>query len=123
MNTLTHLTDRAMLLANQAGSSLKDTVIPSAQKLLQTGAALGVAKTGVKVARGFIRRNPAVAVAAVAGAGLLAYAAYRKRKRDEENAPIEGSARRVEARKTNGSARKTTARSRRAAASSAEAAE
>jgi ElaB/YqjD/DUF883 family membrane-anchored ribosome-binding protein len=102
MSKLTVITDRALALASQAGSSLKHAV-PSADKLLQTGAALGIAKTGGKVALGFVRRNPAVAIATAAGVGLLAFAAYRKRKRDEAGAPIEGKSRRIEARKVNGS--------------------
>ncbi|WP_411833517.1 hypothetical protein [Pseudoxanthomonas mexicana] len=119
MNKLTHLTDRAMSMASHAGSGLKHAVVPNAQKLLQTGAALGAAKTGLKVARGFIRRNPAVAVAAAAGAGLLAYAVYRKRKKDQQHAPIEGDARRIETRKGNGAARRSAARSRRTASAEA----
>ena len=62
MSKLTTITDRALELASQAGTSLKHAV-PSADKLLQTGAALGVAKTGGKLAVNFVRRNPAVAVA------------------------------------------------------------
>ena len=111
MSKLTIITDRAMELASQAGSSLKHAV-PSADKLLQTGAALGIAKTGGKVALAFVRRNPAVAIATAAGVGLLAFAAYRKRKRDEAGAPIEGKSRRIEARKVNGSGTKTTASKR-----------
>lgn len=105
MSRLTIITDRALELASQAGSSLKQ-VVPSADKLLQTGAVLGVAKTGGKVAVGFVRRNPVVAIAAAAGVGLLALAAYRKRKRDQANAPIEGKSRRIEARKVNGAGKR-----------------
>lgn len=106
MSRLTIITDRALELASQAGSSFRQAV-PSADKLLQTGAALGAVKTGAKVARGFVRRNPVIAIAAAAGVGLLAYAAYRKRKHDEANAPIEGKSRRVEARRVNGGGRAT----------------
>ena len=105
MSKLTTITDRALELASQAGTSLKHAV-PSADKLLQTGAALGVAKTGGKLAVNFVRRNPAVAVAAAAGAGLLWYAARRRAKRLEADAPIEGSAKRVEAKR--GSRRKSS---------------
>jgi uncharacterized membrane protein YebE (DUF533 family) len=101
MSRLTIITDRAMELASQAGSSLKSAV-PSADKLLQTGAALGAVKTGGKLAVGFVRRNPVVSIAAALGVGVLAYAAYRKRKRDEVNAPIEGRSRRIEAKRVNG---------------------
>ena len=109
MSKLTTITDRALELASQAGTSLKHAV-PSADKLLQTGAALGVAKTGGKLAVNFVRRNPAVAVATGIGVGLLALVAYRKRKQDQANGPIEGKSRRVEARKVNGSAKTSTAR-------------
>lgn len=101
MSRLTIITDRALELASQAGSSLKQ-VVPSTDKLLQTGVALGAVKTGAKVARGFVRRNPAVAIAAAAGVGLLAFLAYHKRRQDAAHAPIEGKSRRVEARKSNG---------------------
>lgn len=108
MSKLTVITDRALELASQAGSSLKHAV-PSADKLLQTGAALGVARTGGKVALSFMRRNPAVAIATAAGVGLLALAAYRKRKREEAGTPIEGKSRRIEAKKVNGSSARSTA--------------
>lgn len=117
MSKLTIITDRALELVNQAGSgimsassNLKQSVIPEASKLLQTGAALGVAKTGAKTAVKFVRRNPVIAVAAGVGVGLLAYAAYRKKKRDAANAPLEGKSRRIEARKVNGTGRTTRAR-------------
>ncbi|MEO6102239.1 MAG: hypothetical protein ABIP44_01200 [Pseudoxanthomonas sp.] len=109
MSKLTTITDRAMDLVTQAGTSLKH-VGPSATKLLQTGAAMGAVKTGGKVAAKFVRKNPVVAVAAALGVGVLAYAAHRKRKNDEANAPIEGRSKRIEAKRVNGTgkARKTT---------------
>lgn len=113
MSKLTIITDRALELVSQAGSNLKQAMPKNADKLLQTGVVLGAAKTGAKTAGKFIRRNPVVAVAAAAGIGLLAYAAYRKRKRDAADAPIEGKSRRIEARKVNGTGRA----GRRAAAS------
>jgi hypothetical protein len=123
MSKLTTITDRALELASQAGSSLKHAV-PSADKLLQTGAALGAAKTGGRLAVSFVRRNPAVAVATGIGVGLLALVAYRKRKKDQATGAIEGKSRRVEARKVNGkasTARKTgTPRKPRSTARSAE---
>jgi methylthioribose-1-phosphate isomerase len=105
MSRLTVITDRALELATQAGASLKQAV-PSADKLLQTGAALGAVKTGGKVAVAFVRRNPVVAVAAALGVGVLAYAAHRKRKREEQNAPIEGKSKRVEAKRVNGAGKR-----------------
>ena len=127
MSKLTTITDRAMDLVSQAGTSLKH-VGPSATKLLQTGAAMGAVKTGGRVAVKFVRRNPVVAVAAALGVGVLAYAAHRKRKRDEANAPIEGRSKRIEPKRVSGTgkARKTSAanngssRARKIAAPSAE---
>lgn len=106
MSKLTTITDRAMDLVSQAGASLKH-VGPSATKLLQTGAAMGAVKTGGRVAVKFVRRNPVIAVAAALGVGVLAYAAHRKRKRDEANAPIEGRSKRIEAKRVNGTGKTT----------------
>ncbi len=101
MSKLSTITDRAMDLVGQAGTSLKH-VGPSASKLLQTGAALGAVKTGGRIAAKFVRRNPVAAVAAALGVGVLAYAAYRKRRQEASNAPIEGKSRRIEAKRVNG---------------------
>ena len=115
MSKLTTITDRAMDLVSQAGTSLKH-VGPGAAKLLQTGAAMGAVKTGGRVAVKFVRRNPVIAVATALGVGVLAYAAHRKRKQEALNAPIEGRSKRIEAKRVNGTgkARKTTAASTRA---------
>jgi len=115
MSKLTTITDRAMDLVSQAGTSLKH-VGPSATKLLQTGAAMGAVKTGGRVAVKFVRRNPIVAVAAALGVGVLAYAAHRKRKLEALNAPIEGRSKRIEAKRANGAgkARKTATATTRA---------
>ena len=117
MSRLTVLTDRAleraMDLASSAGDSLRHAGsnlrghVPHAGDWIKTGAALGAVKTGGRVAGKFARRNPAVTVAAaVAGAGLIAYAIYRKKKRDRENAAIDGSAERLEAQRGNANARR-----------------
>ncbi|UYK77104.1 hypothetical protein NG825_01570 [Xanthomonas sacchari] len=104
MSKLTIITDRALDLASHAGDSLKHFG-PQANKWLQSGkamgalkagAAMGAVKTGSKVARTAVRRNPAIAIAAAVGVGLLGYAIYRKRQRDK-GAPIEGNAQRIEA--------------------------
>lgn len=120
-NTLSTLPERALQLATQVGAGIKDAVPDKAMRWVETGAALGALKTGSRVATKFVRRNPAVAVAAVAGAGLLWYAARRRAKQAEQagNGAIEGKATRVEARRANGSARKAprtkrTPRSRKA---------
>lgn len=127
MSKLTIITDRALELASQAGSSLKHAV-PRADTLLKTGAALGAAKTGGRMAVNFVRRNPAIAIAAGVGVGLLALAAYRKRRRAQADAPIEGTSRRIEARKSNGSGKASahkpgTPRRPRSSASSSSSAE
>ena len=106
MNTFSSLPERALQLATHVGDGIKDRVPDRALQWIETGAALGVLKTGSRVATRFVRRNPVVAVAAAAGAGLLWYAARRKAKHDG-NAPIEGTATRVEAKR---SARPTSRR-------------
>ena len=104
--------DRALELADRVGDSLKNMVPGSAGRWLETGAKLGALKGGARVATAIVRRNPAIAIATVAGAGLLWYAARRKAKQ-AETAPIDGSAKRVEARRSNGStARKRSSTAR-----------
>jgi len=90
-------------------------------KWVETGAALGALRTGTRVATRIVRRNPAMAVAAAAGAGLLWYVARRKAKQARDGA-IDGSAMRIEAKRSSGrgngsragtrKARKTTSSSR-----------
>jgi len=122
MSTIERLPGRALELATQVGEGIKSRVPDRALKWVETGAALGALKTGAKVATKFARRNPAVAVATVAGAGLLWYVARRRAKQAEDGA-IEGQSRRVEAkrgqsRSANGSGGK--ARTRRGAQSVAD---
>ena len=100
MSKFTTITDKALDLVSQVGSNMK-VAMPSASKLMQTGVALGAAKTGGKVAIAFVRRNPLIAVAAALGMGVMAYAANRKRKQEQPGQPIEGRSRRVEARRVN----------------------
>jgi uncharacterized membrane protein YebE (DUF533 family) len=119
MSRITDLSDRALEqaleLIHQAGSglrtaghSIKDAG-SSAGHLLQTGAALGAVKTGTRVAGKFARRNPAaVAAAAVAGAGLIAYAVYRKRKKEQEGT-IDGEVQRLQRRERSNAARRARA--------------
>jgi len=101
MSRLGELSDRALDLVEQAGEKLK-LGGDAAGKLLQTGAAVGVMRSGAKVATGFVRRNPVVAVAAGVGVGLLALAAYRRRKRAQMLGSTEGPHRRIDARKVSG---------------------
>lgn len=98
--------DRALELITNLGDGLKGSM-PGAAKWLDTGAKLGALKAGTRVAGVFIKRNPVVAVATVAGAGLLWYAARRQAARVQEGEPIEGTARRVNARRSAGAKRAT----------------
>ena len=117
MNKLNSLPERALELAGSVGDSIRQAVPDSAIKWVETGAALTALKTGSKIATRFVKRNPAVAVAAAAGAGLLWYVARRK-ARQAENGAIEGSSTRIQAKRANGTpaskrpARKRAARSR-----------
>lgn len=113
MRTLDSFSDKAMELVGQVGDGLKHAIPDGAGKWLQTGAALGMAKTGTRVATNLIRRNPAVAVAAAAGAGLLWYVARRQAKK-AGNGAIEGQSTRVEAKRGTTATRKraSTARKR-----------
>ena len=113
MSKLNSLPERALELASQVGDSIKH-VVPHAGKWLETGAKLGVLKHGTRVATTFVRRNPVVAIATAAGAGLLWFAARRRAKQAESGA-IEGSAKRVDARKGDASSNRrasTAARKR-----------
>ena len=78
MSKLEDIAGRASDIASQLGGSLKHSMPDKALKWVETGAALGAMRTGTRVATRFVRRNPAVAVAAAAGAGGVL--AYRKRK-------------------------------------------
>ena len=102
MSRLTSLPERALELANLMGGNLKQavpTVGQHAGKWLETGVKLGALKGGARVAGGVLRRHPVLVAASVAGAGLLWYAAHRKKVQRENDEAIEGSARRVEARR------------------------
>jgi uncharacterized membrane protein YdfJ with MMPL/SSD domain len=79
MSAIQDLAGRGAAIVEQARKVL-DAAPPNVKGLLKTGAALGVARTGARVAGGFVRRNPGLMLAAaVVGAGVLAYSAYRKR--------------------------------------------
>jgi hypothetical protein len=113
MSKLHTLPGRALELATQVGETLRDRVPDKAIKWVETGAALGALKTGSRVALRVVRRNPMMAAAAAAGAGLLWYAAHRRAKQAQEG-PIEGSATRIEAKRASSDApraRRTAKRS------------
>src|SRR5690606_29774249 len=68
-------------------------------KWVETGAALAALQTGGRIATRFVRRNPAVAAAAVAGAGLLYLAARHHKKKREAEEAADTKTRRVRARR------------------------
>lgn len=88
--------DRALQLIGELGDGLRKAVPGKALQWVETGAALGALKTGTRLATSIARRNPMLATAAVAGAGLL-WLAARHRAKQAENGPIEGSATRIDA--------------------------
>ena len=114
MSKFTIITDRAIDFVSQAGANIKHAM-PDADKLLQTGAALGAIKAGSRVAGGFVRRNPAVVVAAAVGVGVLAYVAYRRRKKAGLDAPIDGKSTRIQARRIEGNGKTHAAPAKRQA--------
>ena len=116
MNRIESISERALELASSVGDSVRST-LPRAGQLLDAGAKLGVLKSGARVAGTFVRRHPAMIAATVASAGLLWYAAHRRARRAEQGngrdrEAIEGSARRVEAKRGDGTRRARTATSR-----------
>jgi len=112
MNTFERFPERAMELASRVGDGIRDAVPDRAVKWVETGAALGALKSGTKVAGKFARRNPTLLVAAAAGAGLLWYAARRRARRQDGTGSeaIEGSSRRIEAKRETSAARRRHAR-------------
>jgi hypothetical protein len=114
MNRIESISERALELASSVGDNMRHA-LPRAGQLLDAGAKLGVVKSGARLAATFARRNPAVIAAAVAGAGLLWYAARRRAKRavqgNGKGDTIEGSARRVEAKRGDGARRSRASRS------------
>jgi len=94
MGKLDKAQDRAMELIGEIGDGLRSKMPDKAMHWVETGAALGALRAGSKVAGGFVRRNPVLVGAAVAGAGLLWLAA---RRRARQQVLIEGRATRVDA--------------------------
>ncbi|HEY4581475.1 MAG TPA: hypothetical protein VIG88_01195 [Lysobacter sp.] len=113
MNRLDSLSERALDLAGQAGDSLRG-LAPKASTLLNSGMKLGAARAGARAGLAVVRRNPVIAVATLAGAGLLWYAARRRAQRAENGngngETIEGSARRIETRSDENTGRRTASR-------------
>ncbi|HSD15814.1 MAG TPA: hypothetical protein VLC71_00955 [Thermomonas sp.] len=105
MSKLGNAQDRALELIGELGDGIRKAVPGKAMQWVETGAALGAIRTGTKVATTFARRNPVLAGAAIAGAGLLWFAARQRAKKQAAGEPIEGSATRVEASRGKGSTR------------------
>ena len=110
MSKLGNAQDRALELIGEIGDGLRKAVPGKAMQWVETGAAIGAVRTGTRLATTFVRRNPALATAAIAGAGLL-WLAARRRAKQAESGPIEGTATRVEAKQGNRKPR-TTRRAR-----------
>ena len=126
MNTkLIALPEKAIDLAGRWGGQAME-LVPRAGQWLDAGVKIGAVKTGSKVAMKFVRKHPIATVATVVGAGALWYIAHRKAKQARSGAngdAIEGSSRRVEAKratKTTRAPRKTARKSTRASAQSSE---
>jgi hypothetical protein len=105
------LPEKALDLAGRLGGDVS-ALIPRAGQWLDAGVKLGAVKTGSKVALTFVRRHPIATVATVVGAGALWYLARQKAKqaRDGNGEAIEGSARRVEAKRATKATRKRAPR-------------
>lgn len=105
--------ERTLQRLRQLGDELRELVPERARPWIETGAALGALRTGTRVAAGLARRNPLLAVAAAAGAGLLLYAARRQALKARDGATAGRSrrikARRVEARRDAAGKGRTTA--------------
>ncbi|MCE7032366.1 hypothetical protein LY625_06980 [Lysobacter sp. GX 14042] len=109
MSRFDRISDRALDLAGDVGDRLRHAIpddvgqrlrgaLPSRAGggLLETGVALGAMRSGAKVAGSFARRHPAALAATVAGAGLLWYAAQRRKKRQAGGTTYEGTATRLD---------------------------
>jgi len=105
MSKLGNAQDRALELIGELGTGIRNAVPGKALQWVETGAALGAMRTGTRIAGTLVRRNPVLAGAAIAGAGLLWLAARQRAKKQAAGEPIEGSATRVEAKRGHGSTR------------------
>lgn len=103
MSRLDSFSGKMMDLAGQVGDSVRNTLPSGTGKWLQTGAAIGVAKSGSRAVGSFVRRNPAVVVAVAIGAGAAWYALHRYRRKQQASGGgevFEGQSRRIEPRRT-----------------------
>lgn len=97
MGKLDSLQDRALRVAERIGDGVRHAVPDDAAKWLQSGAMLGVARTGTRAAGRLVRRNPvasttALVAAAAIGAGV---AYYLLRRRRQDGMVIQGRSRQV----------------------------
>ena len=106
MNKMGIAQDRALELIGEIGHGIRKAMPGKAMTWMETGAALGAMRTGGRVATRLVRRNPVLAGAAIAGAGLLWLAARNRAKKQAQDAPIEGTATRVEAKRGTGTRRR-----------------
>ncbi len=119
MNRIDNVQDRALELMGEIGHGLRKAVPGKAMQWMETGAALGAIKTGTRVATKLVRRNPVLAGATIAGAGLLWLVARQHAKR-VENGPIDGTATRIDAKpRARKAARKASARASKAGSNTA----
>lgn len=102
MSRLDSISGKMMDLVGQVGHGVRNTLPDGAGKWLQTGVALGAARTGSRAVGTLLRRNPVAVVAAAVGIGAAWYAVHRYRRKQQANGGgqvIEGQSRRVEARR------------------------
>ena len=113
MTRFDSIQDKALQLAGQLGDGIRH-VPGHAQKWFKAGVAVGAARAGRKAVLRSTRRHPVISATAAAAmmaavAGFAVYA-YRRRREAEATEAIEGSARRVQGRRTTKAPRRTAAR-------------
>lgn len=99
-DTFQDFPDRMSDLADKLSKVVKEHLPdhPDKLKFLQTGMAIGAARSGVRVAGAFARRNPLLLTTVAVGGGLL-YLVARHRAKKAQEAPLEGKSVRVPARR------------------------
>ncbi|MDR2872943.1 MAG: hypothetical protein LBV45_10625 [Xanthomonadaceae bacterium] len=103
MSKLTHLADRALEIADHAGSNLKHAMTPSPEQWIRAGMAIKAARNSAKNAGKFAQRNSVViaVAAAVVGAGVATYLIYHNRRKNRHHSldAIEQKDRQIQARR------------------------
>lgn len=96
MPSFDRLAERVLDLAGDAGSTFQK-IAPRASGLMAAGVGSGLVRRGARLGLKVARRNPAMAAATIAGAGLLWYAAKKRAQRAEEaGSTLDGTARRID---------------------------